>query len=110
MITILSINNVYYRQRASQTSLSMLGSIILKPEEDLEIRSVISFGRGFAFAYLTGTIHLYEKVTPHKYIKRNVFKVPTIAVKTTFGEEAELVTNKINCIKVTPSEDRSISH
>lgn len=84
----------------------MLSTVALKEGEDNEIRSVINFGRGFAFAYLTGTIHLYEKVTPHKYAKRNVFKIPAVPVKSKFSDEEEVVTNNINCIRITPSEDR----
>lgn len=103
------LTNFPFRQRSSQTSLSMLGSVALKDGEDNEIRSAINFGRGFAFAYLTGTIHLYEKVTPHKYTKRNVFKVPAIVVKSNFTDD-DVVTNKINCIRISPSEDRFVDN
>lgn len=87
----------------------MLGSFALKENEDNEIRSVVSFGRGFVFAYLKGTIHLYERETPHKYTKRNVFKVPAVKVKSKFSDEEDVVTNRINCIRVTPSEDRFVT-
>lgn len=86
--------------------MSVLGSVELNPNEDNEIRSIVCFSKGFAFAYLTGTIHLYQKVTQYEYKKRNVFKVPTVTVKGKLYNENKTVTNKINCIRITPTEDR----
>lgn len=85
--------------------MSVLGSLPLLEDEDNEIRSVVAFERGFAFVYLTGTIHLYEKIDPNRYTKRNVFKLPTVAVKGKPSQD-KTTTNKINCIRITPSEDR----
>ncbi|KAK5641374.1 hypothetical protein RI129_009921 [Pyrocoelia pectoralis] len=61
---------------SSQTNLSEPSAGSLNESEDYSVRCLVAFPKGFAFAYLNGTVHFYERETPHKYKKRNIYKIP----------------------------------
>ncbi|KYN38346.1 WD repeat-containing protein 65 [Trachymyrmex septentrionalis] len=67
------------------------------------VRCLIAFPRGFAYAYGGGTIILFEKEGKHKYTKRNVYVIPQRMVK---DDDPNLY--KIHTINVNPSFDRLI--
>lgn len=52
---------------------------------------------------MNGTVHLYEKETPHKYRKRNVFKIPDHTIVREYEKASDEVTlsivktSKFNC-------------
>lgn len=90
----------------SQTSLKISDSsqTSMNDLEDRQIRSLVTFPRGFAFGYLTGLVHLYEMETPHKFIKRNVFKIPDHTIEREYEEETEEKLTTVNCLNVDPSQ------
>ncbi|KAL3272571.1 hypothetical protein HHI36_014041 [Cryptolaemus montrouzieri] len=109
----LPVINLKFKEEAqpqltgSQTSLPM--DNYLAPQEEGQnycIKSLINFSRGFAFAYLNGTVHLYEKETPHKYRKRNVFKIPDHTIVREYEKASEEVMTEVNCISINPAQDR----
>ncbi|RZC27649.1 WD repeat-containing protein 65 [Asbolus verrucosus] len=96
-------------QQTSQTSLKVMSDTTLDAEEDHSIRALKAFPRGFAFGYLTGTVHLYEMETPHKYIKRNILKIPDHTIQREYEESSEEIKlTTVNCISINPSQARLI--
>nr|CAH7744510.1 unnamed protein product [Callosobruchus chinensis] len=91
----------------SQTSLGHSeGSLgMVDVGENYEIRSIVNFSRGFAFGYMNGRIHLYEKETPHKYKKRGVFRIPDRTIHREY-EDDPLPLTTVNTIAINPSQDR----
>ncbi|EGI57209.1 WD repeat-containing protein 65, partial [Acromyrmex echinatior] len=81
--------------------------ITLAISEDImwqqNVRCLIAFPRGFAYAYGGGIIILFEKEGKHKYTKRNVYVIPQRMVK---DDDPNLY--KIHTINVNPSFDRLI--
>ncbi|KAG5321315.1 CFA57 protein, partial [Pseudoatta argentina] len=79
--------------------------ITLAISEDWQqnVRCLIAFPRGFAYAYGGGIIVLFEKEGKHKYTKRNVYVIPQRMVK---DDDPNLY--KIHTINVNPSFDRLI--
>ncbi|KAF5287488.1 hypothetical protein FQA39_LY04116 [Lamprigera yunnana] len=109
-LPVLSLNvheKEHFQKSSSQGNISEPSADSIESEEDYEIRCLRVFPRGFAFAYLNGTIHFYEKETPHKYKKRNVYKVPNNNI---IREEAdaEYVMNEINGFDINPSQERLV--
>lgn len=45
----------------------------LRSGEDYEIRSMLSFSKGFTFAFTIGTVHFFERETPHRYLLILIF-------------------------------------
>ncbi|XP_035724749.1 cilia- and flagella-associated protein 57-like [Vespa mandarinia] len=66
-----------------------------------DILSLISFPKGFAYALGPGTIIVFEKEGPHKYVKRNVYLVPSQVAKT---DTSDLY--KVNTINININFDR----
>ncbi|XP_044252622.1 cilia- and flagella-associated protein 57 [Tribolium madens] len=93
-------------QQSSQTSLKVLSDDLIDSKEDYSIRSLIQFPRGFAFGYLTGTVHLYEMETPHKFIKRNIFKIPDHTITREYEEEDEGKITIVNCVAINPTQGK----
>lgn len=97
-------------QRASETSLSLLSTSSVVDGELQRVCNLMSFAKGFMFSFLSGTIHFYEKETPHRYKKRNVLKIPDHTVqRDTFEEESVVKLNDVNCIAINSAEDRIIA-
>ncbi|XP_012224330.2 cilia- and flagella-associated protein 57 [Linepithema humile] len=67
------------------------------------IRCLIAFPRGFAYAHGPGTVVLFEKEGKHKYTKRNIYVIPERVARE---EDPDLY--KINTIDVNVSCDRLI--
>ncbi|KAM0726478.1 Cilia and flagella-associated protein 57 [Formica fusca] len=67
------------------------------------VRCLIGFPRGFAYAHGAGTIILFEKEGKHKYTKRNVYVLPERVLK---DDDPDLY--KINTIDVNPGLDQLI--
>ncbi|XP_050451189.1 cilia- and flagella-associated protein 57 [Cataglyphis hispanica] len=67
------------------------------------VRCLIGFPRGFAYAHGPGTIILFEKEGKHKYTKRNIYVLPKQVLK---DEDPNLY--KINMIDVNPGLDQLI--
>lgn len=73
--------------------------------QNYEIRALVSFSRGFAFGFMNGKVHLYEKETQNKYKKRGIFVVPDRTIKREYEDMPKVLTT-INTIAFNPSEDR----
>ncbi|KAL2735709.1 cilia- and flagella-associated protein 57 [Vespula squamosa] len=67
---------------------------------EYDILSLISFPKGFAYALGPGTIILFEKEGPHRYVKRNIYLVPSQVSKT---DTTDLY--KVNTIDINISFD-----
>ncbi|XP_030754252.1 cilia- and flagella-associated protein 57 isoform X2 [Sitophilus oryzae] len=78
-------------------------------EENYEIRSIVNFPRGFAFGFMNGKIHLYERESPHKFRKRCVFKIPDKTVYREYDTGPREVKNTVCSIKVNEAQDRLIA-
>lgn len=92
-------------QQTSQISLKTIGEpIVSTPDDDLSIRSLRAFPRGFTFGYRTGLVHLFEMETPHKFIKRNTFRIPDHSIIREYEEESKEKMTTINHISVSPSQ------
>ncbi|KAI4457029.1 cilia- and flagella-associated protein 57 [Holotrichia oblita] len=75
-----------------------------------EIRALFNFNKGFAYAHSPGTVYLFEKETPHKYRRRNIFKIPDNHIEHEEAEEAsQIVMNEINFLSINISEDRLLA-
>ncbi|OAD56123.1 WD repeat-containing protein 65 [Eufriesea mexicana] len=96
----LKIREEYVIQASS--SLTAMDSKQEIPWEN-NVRCLISFQRGFAYAFGSRTIIVFEKDGPHKYVKRNIYIVPTQATKQ---ENKDLY--QINNINPNLSSDRLI--
>ncbi|XP_057670540.1 cilia- and flagella-associated protein 57 [Diorhabda carinulata] len=83
----------------------MIGEECPDVGECLEIRSIVTFGRGFFFGYTNGKVHFYEKENPNRYRKRGVFIIPDRTVHREYEEEPEIITT-VNSIAINPSQDR----
>ncbi|KAG5320575.1 CFA57 protein, partial [Acromyrmex heyeri] len=83
----------------SQITLAISEDVIWQQN----VRCLIAFPRGFAYAYGGGIIVLFEKEGKHKYTKRNVYVIPQRMVK---DDDPNLY--KIHTINVNPSFDRLI--
>lgn len=73
--------------------------------ENFEIRFIINFARGFAFGYMNGKVHLYERESPHRFRKRGIFKIPDRTIYREYEDEPEIITT-VNTIAINPSQDR----
>lgn len=93
-------------QQTSQTSLKVLSDTEIDPTQDHSIRSLRTFPRGFTFGYLTGTVHLYEMETPHKFIKRNIFRIPDHTIVREYETPNEDLVTTVNCISINPSQGK----
>ncbi|XP_045476478.1 cilia- and flagella-associated protein 57 [Harmonia axyridis] len=93
-------------QTGSQTSIPVEAFDTQESGQNYCIKSLINFSRGFAFGYMNGTVHLYEKETPHKYRKRNVFRIPDHTIVREYEKASEDVMTEVNCISINPAQDR----
>lgn len=73
--------------------------------ENFEIRNIVNFSRGFAFGYMNGKVHLYEKETTHRFRKRGIFKIPDRTIRREYEDEPEIITT-VNTIAINSSQDR----
>ncbi|KAJ8923117.1 hypothetical protein NQ315_001670 [Exocentrus adspersus] len=106
-LPIINMKQEDEMEETSQTSLHSAHSIeiIEGDTQNYEIRGLVNFGRGFAFGFMNGKVHLYEKETPNKYKKRGVYVVPDRTIKREYEEMPKVLTT-INTIVFNPSEDR----
>ncbi|XP_060521926.1 cilia- and flagella-associated protein 57 [Cylas formicarius] len=96
-------------ERTSQTSLKSIPVDNGDPNQDgenYEIRSIVNFARGFAFGFMNGRVHLYERQTPHKFRKRAVFRIPDRTVYREYDDSRVEVKTGVNCIRVNAAQDR----
>lgn len=71
----LKIREEYVMQTtASQSSILECGDDAIWEHD---VRSLVSFQRGFAFGLGLGTVVVFEREGQHKYTRRNVFAVPS---------------------------------
>ncbi|XP_017782730.1 PREDICTED: cilia- and flagella-associated protein 57 [Nicrophorus vespilloides] len=84
--------------------------------EPLEISAMVSINRGFLFAFPNGNILFYEKESPNRYRKRNVFRIPDHSIERgeeeiteIFEEFANIDLTTVNTISINVSEDRFIA-
>ncbi|KOX70977.1 WD repeat-containing protein 65 [Melipona quadrifasciata] len=79
--------------------------ITMDAKEDIlwenNVRCLIAFQRGFAYAFGSRTIIVFEKEGPHKYTKRNIYIIPTQISKQ---ENEDLY--QVNSMNVNLSSDR----
>lgn len=69
------------------------------------VRSLIAFSKGFAFACKPGYVHFFEKISAHKYQKRNVYRIDD-------PDFREIQTEELNIVKhlsVSPSETKLLA-
>ncbi|KAJ8941065.1 hypothetical protein NQ314_010502 [Rhamnusium bicolor] len=94
-------------EESSQTSIKSVASIpIMEGEtESYEIRSIVNFNTGFAFGFMNGLVHLYERETPNKFIKRGIFIIPDRRIHKEYEEEQKIITG-VNTIAINPAQDR----
>ncbi|KAF5270192.1 hypothetical protein FQR65_LT05672 [Abscondita terminalis] len=106
-INLRALEKEEIQQQSSQTNISEPSAGSIHFGEDYEIRCLLTFPKGLAFAYLNGTVHFYEKDGPHRYKKRNVFKVPNNNI---IREEADAdnLLNEINFLDINISEERLV--
>lgn len=69
-----------------------------------EVNCLTSFAKGFAFAYGSGKIYVFEKDGANKYWRRNIFVVPTQITK----EKGIANLYNVNTVNVNPSMDRLV--
>lgn len=96
-------------QQASQISLKTVGEPTIASDDDLTVRSLRAFPRGFAFGYGTGMVHLYEMETQHKFIKRNTFRIPDHSVIREYETENQENITTINYLTISPSQGKLIA-
>lgn len=70
------------------------------------VEHLTAIQKGFLYTCFHGTVHFIERITPVKYLRRNIFKVPPITFRPTTAELAQI--NQINYITSNVSEDRII--
>lgn len=46
-----------------------------KNETDLTVRALTTVSNGFAFSCRPGLVHFFEKISSHKYKKRNIYEI-----------------------------------
>ncbi|XP_034177079.1 testes of unusual size [Osmia lignaria lignaria] len=102
MSDTVSMNLKIREEYVIQATSSLLNISKNIPWEQ-NIRCLIAFSRGFAFTFGFKTIVLFEKDGQHKYVKRNVFIVPSQVFKE---DDRDLY--KINSININLSFDRLI--
>lgn len=93
-LTVMNLKIKEDAQQVSQTSLTDMGSVNPEEGQSYAIKYLKIFSRGFAFAYLHGTVHLFEKETPHVYRKRNVFKIPDHTIVREYEKASNEVKKK----------------
>lgn len=71
-------------------------------DDKSEICGLCSFSRGVAFAYGYGTVVLFEKDGPHKFIKKNVYMVP----RQTLREDEPEELYRVKTVVSNPSSDK----
>lgn len=93
----LRVREEYVIQSSSQTTLEA------KQETPWEnhIRCLLAFQKGFVYALGARTIVLFEKDGAHKYVKRNIYIIPTQASKE---ENNDLY--RVNSMNINLSTDR----
>ncbi|KAF7265792.1 hypothetical protein GWI33_020867 [Rhynchophorus ferrugineus] len=100
-------------EESSQTTMksTSLDSVhfIKDDEENYEIRSIVNFPRGFAFGFMNGRIHLYERETPHKFRKRAVFRIPDKTIYREYDDGPKEIKTTIHSIKVNAAQDSLIA-
>ncbi|XP_017883097.1 cilia- and flagella-associated protein 57 [Ceratina calcarata] len=94
----LKIREEYVIQASS--SLTAVDSKQDIPQENY-VRCLIAFQRGFAYAFGPRTIVVFEKEGLHKYVKRNIYVIPTQVSKQD-NEKLYIV----NSIQINLSYDR----
>ncbi|XP_066140488.1 cilia- and flagella-associated protein 57 [Euwallacea fornicatus] len=100
-------------QQSSQASTKYSSSnnmnFMEDENENYEIRSIINFPRGFAFGFMNGKIHLYERETEHVFRKRTVFRIPDQALYREYNNGPKQIKTTVNCIKVNSAQDHLIA-
>jgi len=48
---------------------------IQKTEEDIQVRSLIAFDKGFAYSCRSGKVHMFEREDKNHYRRRNLFVI-----------------------------------
>ncbi|XP_050311353.1 cilia- and flagella-associated protein 57 [Anthonomus grandis grandis] len=99
-------------EQGSQTSLKSPSDsvqFIEDDDENYEIRSIHNFPRGFAFGFMNGRIHLYERDTPHKFRKRSVLRIPNKTIYREYDDGPKEIKTTINCIIVNAAQDRLVA-
>lgn len=81
---------------------------VIAPSPDLaswpeEVRCLVAFPKGFAFGWGSGSLIVFQKEGQHKYLKKQVFKVPS-QVSTAPGEDLY----QINSVNVNPGHNQLI--
>ncbi|XP_067002116.2 cilia- and flagella-associated protein 57 [Anabrus simplex] len=70
-------------------------------EDDVEIKELYAFHKGFMYVCGLGTVHMFEKETNHKYRKRNVFVIPKIGYDDKACEDLNVIQN----LCISPGEN-----
>ncbi|XP_077289414.1 cilia- and flagella-associated protein 57-like [Arctopsyche grandis] len=78
----------------------------LESSEAMEIRCLTVFPKGFAFSSKSGYVHMFEKESRFKWIKRNVFKVIDCPFRINERESIDL--NFVQHISVNDNQDTLI--
>lgn len=73
-------------------------------EEDRQVRTLISFSKGFAYSCGTGLVHMFEKDSPYKYRKRNVFRIDDPDFR-----ESEIELNQVRHLSINVTEDKLLA-
>ncbi|CAD6207355.1 GSCOCG00010189001-RA-CDS [Cotesia congregata] len=89
-------------------NLKTRDEFVITPSPELsswpeEIRSLVSYPKGFAFGWGSGSLLVFQKENHHKFIKKQVFKVPN-QVSTASGEDLY----RINSVNINPSHNQLI--
>lgn len=85
------------------TASSQISLEIQDQAWEQNIRCLITFQRGFAYAFGIGTIIVFEKDGKHSYVKRNVYVIPEQVIR---NSDRDLY--KVNTINVNLSYDHLI--
>lgn len=88
-----------------QQSSSSLTSTETQSTSDAEVRSLISFHKGFIFSLGVGLIHLFQVDINQVYRKRNVFAIPT----SEFDKMHPINLNTVRHLCINISQDRLIA-
>lgn len=95
-------------KQTSETSIKSASDHTLSryhPDESYEIRSLCVYSTGFMFGYLNGKVHIYEKDSINRYVKKCVIKINP-EPKLVYEEQLEAQrATAINSISISPSNE-----
>lgn len=72
--------------------------------QDLSVRALFSFSKGFAYSCKPGFVHLFEK-DEYTYKKRNIFQVDDPVL----GDETSVDINVVKHLSINVSQDRLLA-